>query len=49
MHKIKRPDWMKEKLKDKHIDEILVSLQEFVTDGTIQVLYMYIKNLEKTS
>ena len=42
-----RPEWMKYKLKNENIDEILISIQKFVTDGTIQKLYEYIKEIEE--
>lgn len=47
MRKNARPTWMAKPLQNEHIDEILVSINKFVTDGTVQKIYEYIKILEK--
>lgn len=47
MSKKDRPEWMNKQLNNKHIDEILLSCNQFVTDGTIQKIYEYIIELEK--
>jgi len=42
-----RPEWMKEKLKNETVDKILLACLDWITDGTIQIIYEYIKELEK--
>lgn len=42
-----RPEWMIEKLDNKQVDNILLSCNEFVTDGSIQKIYEYINELER--
>lgn len=42
-----RPEWMIKELDNKKVDEILLSCNSFVTDGSIQSIYEYIQSLEK--
>ena len=42
-----RPEWMKEPLRNKKVDEILCTITEWVTDGAVQSIYEYIRELER--
>ena len=46
MKREKRPDWMTEKLNNKQIDQILLTILSFVTEGAVQAIYNYIRSLE---
>lgn len=42
-----RPEWMNKELDNKRVDKILLTCSQFITDASIQIIYEYIKSLEK--